>query len=331
MKEALYYIKTDTDNIVQCLLCPNLCKIYDGMYGSCRSRKNVSGVLIATNYNRTVAFNLDPIEKKPLYHYYPGSQIVSIGANSCNLHCSFCQNYEISQKDVQTKVLSPEELLDILIREGQKRVAFTYTEPFTWFEYILDCGKLFSKYEIRIVLVTNGYINHEPLEELLPYIDAMNIDLKSMDESFYTNICAGKLQPVLDTIIASADNCHIEITNLLIPGHNDSTESVSKLVDFVASINNDIPLHFSRYFPRWKMTLPETPLESLLSAYTIAKQKLRYVYIGNTQPEGYSDTRCPVCNNVLISRRNFYNPNSNLRNGRCNNCGNVIYGRFESI
>ena len=327
MKEALYYLKSE-DNAVKCLLCPNFCVIQPGKSGSCRSRDNIDGKLYATNYRQTVSFNLDPIEKKPLYHYHPGSLILSMGPNSCNLHCDFCQNFEISQSSSHTSFLSPEDLLDIILKKRYKQIAFTYTEPFTWYEYILDCGKLFKPNNIKIVLVTNGYINPEPLAELLPYIDAMNIDLKGFDQDFYHKECRGSLQPVLETIKTASMHCHIELTNLLIPNLNDGAEVIEQLVDFVAGVNKQIPLHFSRYFPRWNCNEPVTPMETLLLAYRIAKHKLDYVYLGNIQSGDYANTYCPSCNALLIDRTLDSAICTGLNDGKCSKCGQVIYGKF---
>jgi pyruvate formate lyase activating enzyme len=327
MHEAKHY-ELLAGKEVRCKLCPNYCLIGDGKLGSCRSRKNVSGVLFAINYGRTVTMNLDPIEKKPLYHYYPGSQILSLGANSCNLHCEFCQNYQISQEDCYTKGVLPDELLDLLLRKNLNQIAFTYTEPFTWFEYILDCGKLFEKYCIRIVLVTNGYINTEPLAELMPYIDAMNIDLKSTREEFYNNLCMGKLQPVLETIKSASCSCHVELTNLLIPNLNDSDDEISKLIEFVYNVNPNIPLHISRYFTNWKCHQQITPEASLLKAYESSRKKLKYTYIGNFPSGEYSNTYCPVCKRLLINRSNIYPGMTNLSGNICQHCSAFIYGRF---
>lgn len=329
MKEALYYEKLDGKK-VRCILCPNLCIIADGDFGSCRSRKNVSGVLIAVNYGRTVSLNLDPIEKKPLYHYHPGSQILSLGANSCNLHCRFCQNYQSSQEDCPTQVLLPDALLDIMLRKDLKQVAFTYTEPFTWYEYILDCGKLLTEKGIRLVLVTNGYINPEPLNELLPYIDAMNIDLKSSRDDFYKKVCGGRLQPILDTVRTASGKCHVELTNLVIPGLNDSEQDISALIDLVAEINPDIPLHFSRYYPQYKCEQPVTPVETLLAAINKAKEKLNYVYAGNIAAGEHSDTHCPICGKHLISRGFTGIVTKGLTAGKCSSCTTEIYGQFDA-
>lgn len=327
MKEALYWEKLD-NNKVKCNLCPNYCVLSDGQVSTCNSRKNVSGVLIAFNYARTVSLNMDPIEKKPLYHYYPGTRIFSLGPNSCNLHCQFCQNYEISQEECPTKVISPEDLLDLTLRQNLDQVAFTYTEPFTWYEYIYDCAKLLSEHKIKTVLVTNGYINPEPLIVLLPYIDAMNIDLKSIRPDFYRKICKGKLEPVLETIRLSAKACHVELTNLLIPDLNDTEDEIEELVNFVADVNPSIPLHFSRYYPQWKCSQPPTPEKTLLKAYEIASSKLKYVYLGNIQPGKYSDTYCPSCSKLLISRGIFSASKEGMKGNKCSGCGYTIYGRF---
>jgi pyruvate formate lyase activating enzyme len=327
MREALYYNKLD-NKAVKCKICPNLCIVQSSKSGACMSRVNIEGLFYALNYGQTVSINLDPIEKKPLYHYYPGSMILSIGANSCNLHCGFCQNYEISQHDCVTNKLLPYELLDIMIKKKLKQIAFTYTEPFTWFEFILDCGKLFKPNEIKIVLVTNGYVNQEPLLELLPYIDAMNIDLKSFSDDFYIKMCKGSLQPVLDTIRIANASCHIELTNLLIPNLNDGAEEITQLVNFVASINKSIPLHFSRYFPRWKCKESITPMETLQKAYNIARTKLDYVYIGNIQSGDYCNTYCPNCSTLLIDRNSSQISSERLQENKCSKCNKVIYGRY---
>lgn len=327
MHEAMFYQKLK-NNVVQCDLCPNYCTISDGECGSCRSRKNISGVLFASNYARTVSINIDPIEKKPLYHYYPGSKILSLGANSCNLHCDFCQNYEISQFESPTSIVYPDELLDTILRQNLKQVAFTYTEPITWYEYITDCAKLFKEHNIKIVMVTNGYINQSPLKQILPLVDAFNIDLKSFNDNFYNEICKGKLAPVIETVIEAAKSCHLEITNLLIPELNDNLDDITSIVDFICNINPNIPLHFSRYFPRWLSHHQVTPDATLIDAYKIASKKLRYVYLGNSNLYKYSQTICPICYALLISRENYHVDN-HMNYNQCFKCGNTILGCFK--
>ena len=293
MHQALYYDKLLTEDrrqktedgsqkpFVKCLLCPHSCIIAPGKTGICRARKNIDGVLYAINYGECVSLCMDPIEKKPLYHFYPGSQILSTAPNSCNLVCPFCQNAEISQSNAPTQYISPEKLVDMAVSKNSVGIAYTYTEPFTWYEYLLDTAKLAHKQGLKNVIVTNGMINEKPLVELLPYIDAANIDLKSMDDGFYKNILHGELETVLNTIRITKKYWHIEITNLIVPNYNDSIELLTQLVDFVASIGIDTPLHFSRYFPHYKLTIPPTPIETLHLAYRIAKEKLQYVYLGN--------------------------------------------------
>jgi pyruvate formate lyase activating enzyme len=302
--EARYYKKLN-NNSTQCVLCPHFCIIADGDSGFCRSRQNTNGILYAINYGECVSLAMDPIEKKPLYHFYPGSYVLSTASNSCNLACQFCQNSEISQYKTQTKFVSPEQMVETALSEKSIGIAYTYTEPLTWFEYIMDTAKLAYDKGLKNILVTNGMINPEPLQELIPYIDAANIDLKSMDESFYKKSLKGNLQTVLETIKVCKKLFHIEITNLLIPGHNDSPELISKLIDFVAEIGVDTPLHFSRYFPHYNFDVPPTPAATLEFAYKLAKEKLYYVYAGNIEIPDASNTYCPQCNNLLIRRHNF--------------------------
>lgn len=324
MQKAMYYQKREEDG-VQCLLCPHLCFISNGKTGSCRQRKNIDGTLFSLNYGKTISLSLDPMEKKPLYHFLPGKVILSLGPNSCNLSCAFCQNFSSSQFSAPTRPIDAAQIIELCHKHGSKAVAFTYTEPFTWYEFIIDTAKELKAEKLKIVLVTNGFINREPLQELLPYIDAMNIDLKSMDNEFYKNKCGGKLEPVLDTIRSVWGNCHLEITNLLITDFNDNNEQIFQLVDFIASISSEIPLHFSRYFPNYKLNKPPTPLERMQQAKLIAQEKLYYVYLGNMITD--NKTLCPKCGETLIDRR--YEFNCRIENGRCFHCGKEIYGVFE--
>lgn len=282
MKEALYYEKIAEDK-VKCHLCPHNCLINQNKLGICRARKNIDGKLYSLIYGKTTGIALDPIEKKPLYHFYPGSYILSLGTKGCNFACPFCQNWNISQDDnAYTEEITPLAVARQATVGDSIGVAYTYNEPFIWFEFILDCAKLIKKQNQVNVLVTNGYVNLEPLEEILPYIDAMNIDIKSIDEDFYKKICKAKLQPVLEVIKRSVKNCHIELTNLVIPTLNDTEDNFIRLVDWAyENCGPGVPLHFSRYFPAYKMDLPPTPVETLKKAYNIAKKKLKYVYLGN--------------------------------------------------
>ncbi len=282
MKEALYYEKIP-GNIVRCHLCPYECPIPPGGRGACGVRQNADGILYSLIYGKTTGISLDPIEKKPLYHYHPGEEILSLGTRGCNLHCDFCQNWHISQgADGPVENITSPEVVRRAKELGSFGIAYTYNEPFVWYEFVLDTAKLARQNGLKNVLVTNGFVNREPLEEMLPYIDAMNIDLKALDEDFYAKICKGRLKPVLDVIKTSAKACHVELTNLIIPTLNDSEGSVRKMVDWIYdNLGPETPLHLSRYFPCYKMKLPPTPVETLKRAERIAKEKLRYVYIGN--------------------------------------------------
>ncbi|MDP2913429.1 MAG: AmmeMemoRadiSam system radical SAM enzyme [Candidatus Omnitrophota bacterium] len=282
MKEALYYEKLE-EKKVRCRLCPYECTVSDGLTGACGVRRNKGGTLFSEVYGKTTGIALDPIEKKPLYRYHAGEYILSLGTRGCNFHCDFCQNWHISQVlDAPASDITSEEVVQKARELKSFGIAYTYNEPFIWYEFVLDTSKLARKNGLENVLVTNGFVNMEPLEEMLQYIGAMNIDLKSADEEFYKKVCKGRLKPVLDVIKRSVKSCHVELTTLLIPGMNDSPEEVKKLVSWVSdNLGPEIPLHFSRYFPCYKMDLAPTPVESLKRAEKIAKEKLKYVYLGN--------------------------------------------------
>jgi len=324
MIEAKYYKKLPLGK-VQCLLCPHYCVIAQDDIGLCRGKKNIDGKLYATNYGKTVTLAIDPIEKKPLYHFMPGSKILSIASNSCNFTCSYCQNYHISQDDVATYDITPQSLLELCKKHNINSIAFTYTEPITWYEFILDTAKYFKENGLQTVMVTNGFINIEPLSELIKDIDAMNIDLKSMNDDFYKDICNGKLVPILDVIKFAYGKTHLEITNLLITGENDNEENISALIDFVASVSSKIPIHFSKYYPAYKMMNSPTPDSTLFSARDLAKGKLDYVYLGNIYAD--SNTYCPKCGEVVIQRNREIK--SFIIDGKCPACGHNIYGVFR--
>lgn len=246
-------------------------------------RSLAGGALVSRNYGRVASLALDPVEKKPLYHFHAGEFVLSVGTVGCNLSCLFCQNWSIS-KDVcaPTEPMSSRELVDRAKQLNSFGIAYTYNEPFVWFEFVLETAKLAKKEGLKNVLVTNGYVSPGPLKEVLPFIDAANIDLKSIRDEFYQKTCSGRLGPVLETIKTMVEVCHVELTNLIIPTLNDSEEDLTDLVDWVRRHCGDaVPLHFSRYFPCYKMTLPPTPLETLKTAERIARRKLKYVYLGN--------------------------------------------------
>jgi len=260
LKPAKYWVKKE-EGVVQCLLCPHQCTIKPGKEGICKNKKNIEGELYAHRYGEVSAIALDPIEKKPLYHFYPGSQILSIGTVGCNFQCKFCQNYHLVEATVPTEEVEIEELISSAKRHRSVGIAYTYNEPFISFEFVLDCAVRAREAGLKNVLVTNGYYNPEPFEELLPYIDAMNIDLKSLQDDFYRRLCGGRLEPVLKTIERAHQDCLVELTNLLVTDENDSDEDIQKLVDWIASLDPEIPLHFSRYHPMYKFTNPPTPIE----------------------------------------------------------------------
>jgi pyruvate formate lyase activating enzyme len=282
MHEALYYEKLDLKK-VHCHLCPYECVIPSSGRGACGVRINKDGILHSLVYGKTTGLSLDPIEKKPLYHYHPGEFILSLGTCGCNLHCEFCQNWQTSQEaDGPAENITSEDIIERAKGLGSFGIAYTYNEPFIWYEFVLDTARLAKAKGLENVLVTNGFVNKEPLEKMLPYINAMNIDLKSFDEDFYAKVCKGRLKPVLDTIKVSSKKCHIELTNLIIPTLNDSEAIIKKMVDWIYdNTGPDTPLHLSRYFPCYKSTLPPTPVETLKMAEKIAKKKLKHVYMGN--------------------------------------------------
>ena len=323
MQPARYW-KPDatTAGRVVCGLCPHNCVIAEGKSGRCLGRRNSGGRLEAASYGEVVSIAVDPVEKKPLYHFLPGSGILSVATYGCNLRCPFCQNSEISQQVVPSRHVEPAELLALAKRHGTPSVAYTYNEPCVWFEYLMDAGQLMAAAGIRNVLVTNGMLNPEPLAELLPLVSALNIDLKSIRPEFYRDYVQGDLDTVLATIRAATRACHVELTNLLIPGRNDSDADIRELVDFVASIGRATVLHFSRYFPRHRATEPPTPAAVLDRAAAIAREKLDYVYLGNTsaRPED-RDTFCPQCRNRLVERSNYSGRIVGIKAGKCASCG----------
>jgi len=251
---------------------------------------------------------LDPIEKKPLYHFYPGKLILSVGTIGCNLSCAFCQNWHISREEAQTTPVSVEEMLG-LVRvthqvQGNIGLAYTYSEPTVWFEYLTELMPAVREAGFKNVLVTNGFLNPKPWEMLLQWTDAVNIDLKGFTEAFYQRLCRGKISPVLENIQAAAERTHVELTTLIIPGENDSPETIEALANWVARISPEIPLHLSRYFPNGRVNLPPTPVSTMERAYTIASAYLRYVYLGNMD-RWINVTHCPDCKIAWVEREGY--------------------------
>jgi pyruvate formate lyase activating enzyme len=314
---------------IRCYLCPHNCMIGEGKIGMCLVRTNRQGSLFTKNYGQVTSYGMDPVEKKPLYHFYPGSKIFSMGTWGCNLKCLFCQNWEISQQEAPADHFEPKEAVDMAVNEGSSMIAYTYNEPFIWYEFVYDTAVEAGGRGLKNVLVTNGFVSEEPLKEILPHIDAMNIDLKSFNDDFYKKTCSGRLDPVLRTIeTVYRAGVHVELTTLVIPTLNDG-EDISRVIDWVASISPDIPLHFSRYFPQYKMKLPPTGVDTLLNAYRLAQKKLKYVYVGNVPLEvSGADTICPKCKSSIIERSGYFTQVKGLKGNKCAECGEVIYGKF---
>ena len=331
MKKALYY-KTLENGVVKCKLCPHYCLIGDNEHGLCNVRVNKQGELYSEFFEKVTAVGLDPIEKKPLYHFFPGSTILSVGSLGCTMRCLFCQNYRISHPVPQsyddTNLFTVKAIVK-LAREQENNIgiAFTYNEPGTFYEYMISVAKLAQPIGLKTVMVTNGYINREPLEALIPYIDAFNVDLKAFSDSFYKTITRSRLAPVKNTItrIAAAHK-HLEITNLVIPGMNDNYDEFEDMVRWIAAETGDQSvLHLSRYFPSYLMKIQGTPVNTLNDLFDIAKKHLKYVYLGNIVDTPRDTTFCDKCNNALIIRMPGNVVISGMdKKGNCMNCGNHV-------
>ena len=316
---------------VRCELCPHRCVLDDGQIGVCRVRKNIGGKLYSLIYGSVSSMAVDPIEKKPLFHFKPASRVFSISTVGCNLRCKHCQNWEISQvspEEFPLREFSPEEIIRIAQEYSSEGIAFTYNEPTIWHEFTLDVSKIAKKYGLYTVYVTNGYINEEPLKEIIEYIDAFNIDVKAFNASFYRRIAGGNLDPVLKTVeIVHGYGKHVELTYLIIPGLNDNEKEIEKFAEWVKSLSPEIPVHFSRFFPMYKLTdRSATPISTVHKAYRIARKVgLEYVYLGNTWEPEYESTYCPECGNLLIERIYYNTKIIGLnKDGRCRKCGKKI-------
>ncbi|MCP4138339.1 MAG: AmmeMemoRadiSam system radical SAM enzyme [bacterium] len=326
MKEALYY-ETMENGDTRCKLCPHNCLIHADGYGVCGTRKNIDAKLYTEIYGELTASAMDPIEKKPLYHFHPGSSILSIGTRGCNFKCPYCQNWNISQDlSANTSYHSPEDIVTAAANQGSVGIAYTYSEPSIWFEYVLDTARLARKKGLKNVLVTNGFINKEPLLDLLEYTDAMNIDLKAFKPETYKKVQKGNLEAVLETIkTAYEKGCHVEITTLIVTGVNDTIEEMTDIIDFIASIDKNIAWHISRYHPSYKYTKSATDIDFILNVHNEGMKKLNFVYCGNV-PSSYggSDTVCPSCHTVVVSRSGYFTRVEFLQDGKCSKCGTVL-------
>ncbi len=278
--------------------------------------------MIPLGYANVSSIASDPIEKKPLYHFFPGTMILSIGGFGCNLKCDFCQNYSISRSMKSGEKMPPADLIDLALSKGATALAYTYNEPLINFEYILDCASLARKKGLKNVIVSNGYLNEAPLRELLPFLDGANIDLKG-DEFFYQKLCKGHAAPVIRNLNLIYHACHLEVTTLIVTHGNDTEKTLDFIIDTIAEISKTIPLHLSRYFPRYKSTAPETPEQTMHRLYRRAAEKLTFVYLGNIQ--GDNDTRCPHCHAIAVSRNSGRIETALTKKGKCAQCGGDLY------
>ncbi len=328
--EAQWYFPLN-DETLQCRLCPHNCILKEGKSGICRVRFNQEGKLLTQVYGFVSAINFDPIEKKPLYHFYPGSTILSIGTYGCNLRCFFCQNCGISQTAAEPELprsnYTPDQIIQMALkRPGNIGIAFTYNEPVIWYEYMYDIARLAKKAGLKTVMVTNGFVNKEPLEALLEYIDAFSVDLKAFNEEFYAKVTSSQLEPVKQTLKQiSLAGKHLEVVNLVIPGLNDNETAFSAMAKWIATeLGRETVLHISRYFPNYKLTTEATPVSSIRNLKRLAEKELSYVYTGNMHTES-SDTHCIKCNNILITRHSYAVSAVGLdAEGKCKVCGNFF-------
>lgn len=314
---------TLAETTASCLLCPHHCQLRLGQTGRCHVRGNRGEGVAPLNYGEVAACHLDPIEKKPLYHFYPGRWIFSVAGYGCNLSCSFCQNYEISQSRAEGKKITPDLLAESAQAQDSLGLCFTYSEPSTWYEMIRDTAPLVHQQGGKVVLVSNGTIAPRFLEELIPLIDAVNIDIKGFTEAFYQQYCGGRLSWVLDTVERLAGRVHLEITTLVIPGANDTPEEIRALAQWLRRLNTPLAWHLSRYFPAYKLNYPPTDRENLLNLWKLAQEDINYVYLGNVI--GGDATYCPECGKEVITRGQGRVVNR-TEAGHCPACSHPIFG-----
>lgn len=333
--EARHYAKLP-DREIECRLCPRFCRLGDKERGYCGVRENNGGVYMTLVYGKACAVHVDPIEKKPFFHFLPSSKALSIAAAGCNVNCKFCQNWEISQvrpEQIRHMDLPPDEVKKTALRYDCPVIAYTYSEPVVYFEYMVDTARAARRAHIRNVVVTGGHVNPEPLAELLEFVDAVKIDLKAFTQDFYTRYVRGELQPVLDAIRQVASSpVWLEIVYLVIPTLNDDPADLHRLCRWLSDeIGTEVPLHFSRFHPAYLLNnLPPTPVSTLEKARDIAlEQGLHYVYIGNIPGHEAENTICPECGVRLIERSGYRIGSISIKNGRCSACGRLIPGRWD--
>ncbi len=334
--EALFYTKTG-EGKVTCNLCPHNCSITDGKRGICHVRKNENGVLISENYGNISSIGFDPVEKKPLYHFYPGREILSIGSLGCNLQCQFCQNYQISQSSVNSferdsTNYTPEAIKELaLSRSRNIGVAYTYNEPTVFFEFMIDTAKLIKSAGLKNVMVTNGFINPEPLNELNNYIDAYNVDLKAFNSDFFKKYTKSTIEPVKEALInIKKAGKHLEITNLVIPTLNDDENEFEEMCKWISGeLGRGTVLHISRYYPTYKMTIEQTSVNKMIKLVEIAKKYLDFVYLGNVTLDNGNNTFCNSCKELLISRTGYFTKIVSVdKSGNCSKCNQKVFLYF---
>ncbi len=334
-KPAMYYEKMP-NKVVKCLLCPRQCVVPEKRKGFCRARKNMNGNYYTLVHSNPCAVHIDPIEKKPLFHFLPGTAALSLATAGCNFACKNCQNWDISQaspEETDNIEISPEKMVELALQYRTPTIAYTYTEPSIFYEYMLDIAKLAHENGVFNIYHSNGYLNQEPLKELVKYLDGANVDLKGFSEDFYRDITGGTLQPVLETLKTLKRNrVWLEITNLVIPTKNDDENMIKKMCEWIRDeLGEEVPVHFSRFYPQYKLqNLPPTPIETLQKAARIAKETgLLFVYIGNVPGIKEESTYCPSCRNMLIERKGYSILKINIKNGRCKFCKVEIPGRWK--
>jgi pyruvate formate lyase activating enzyme len=330
---ARYWTSLHKDDAVRCFLCPHNCIIGDGERGKCRTRANVKGGLRSLVYGRPVSIHVDPIEKKPFYHFLPGAEAYSLATAGCPLQCKCCQNWEISQarpEDYHSSYVPPEKIARSASAAKARVIAFTYNEPTVFAEYMLDIARDAKKQGLRSALISCGFVNEAPLADMCKTLDAIKIDLKGYSEDFYRNVCGAELKPVLKGIKQIAKTrAHLEIVNLVVPTLNDSDKMLQDLIDWVlGECGPDVPLHFSRFHPAYQMlNLPPTPVATLERARDMALSKgIHFPYVGNVPSHPGDNTYCPGCKKGLIQRRGFFVTEMNIKNGRCKFCSRKIAG-----
>ncbi len=336
MKEAMLYKKLAND-MVQCRLCNHFCAIKPGNRGICAVRENVSGKLFTLVYGKAVSEAIDPVEKKPLFHFLPGTRTYSVATVGCNFSCTFCQNWEISQAPrlsgkVEGYDLSPEKIVSRAALSGCPSISYTYTEPTIFFEYAYDTAVIAHKRGLKNIFVSNGFMTKEAIDKIAPYLDAINVDIKGSTEEFYRGIVGARLQPILDNVkYLWEKGVWVEVTTLIVPRHNDDDKSLKKIAEFVAGVDVNMPWHVSRFFPHYRMSnVMPTTTEVLKRAYRIGKKAgLKYIYVGNVPASGYENTLCPKCGKVVIERGWYEIGSIDVKEGKCGFCGEKIAGIWK--